>query len=164
LPGLRRLPPDPSLLAAPPPAERAAARPRPEEGIDGKGQTIVIVDSYGSPTIGHDLGCSTAAFGLPAPPSLRDPAGREGPGLPSDSQTGRAGPGETTSTSSTPTRWPPVPTSCSSRRPTSENEGTTGFPQIVTAEKYVINHHLGGVISQSFSATEQTFPSRPLPD
>jgi subtilase family serine protease len=44
--------------------------------------------------------------------------------------------------------------------PTSENEGTTGFPAIIRAEKYVIDHHLGGVISQSFSATEQTFPSR----
>ncbi len=44
--------------------------------------------------------------------------------------------------------------------PVSETEGTVGFPQIVTAEKYVINHHLGGVISQSFSATEQTFPSK----
>ena len=44
--------------------------------------------------------------------------------------------------------------------PTSENEGTTGFPQIVAAEKYVISRHLGDVISQSFSATEQTFPSR----
>ena len=30
----------------------------------------------------------------------------------------------------------------------------------MTAEKYVIDHHLGGVISQSFSATEQTFPSK----
>ena len=36
----------------------------------------------------------------------------------------------------------------------------TGFPQIVKAEEYVINHHLGDVISQSFSATEQTFPSK----
>ena len=43
--------------------------------------------------------------------------------------------------------------------PVAETEGPVGFPQIVTAEKYVINHHLGGVISQSFSATEQTFPS-----
>ena len=41
--------------------------------------------------------------------------------------------------------------------PTSENEGTSGFPQIVTAEEYVINHGLGAVISQSFSATEETF-------
>jgi len=38
--------------------------------------------------------------------------------------------------------------------------GTVSMSQIVTAEKYVINHHLGGVISQSFSATEQTFGSR----
>ena len=44
--------------------------------------------------------------------------------------------------------------------PTSENEGTTGFPAIVKAETYVVNHHLGGVISQSFSATEQTFPTK----
>ena len=44
--------------------------------------------------------------------------------------------------------------------PVSETEGTVGFPQIVTAEKYVIDHNLGGVISQSFSATEQTFPSK----
>ena len=44
--------------------------------------------------------------------------------------------------------------------PTSENEGTTGFPQIVEAENYVINHHLGDVISQSFSATEETFPTK----
>jgi subtilase family serine protease len=49
--------------------------------------------------------------------------------------------------------------------PVSENEGRSGFPQIVTAEKYVLAHHLGGVISQSFGATEETFPKgtlRPL--
>ena len=43
--------------------------------------------------------------------------------------------------------------------PTAENEGRTGFPQIVTAENYVLRHHLGQVISQSFGATEQTFTS-----
>ena len=43
--------------------------------------------------------------------------------------------------------------------PTLEEEGRSGFPQIVTAEEYVIRHHLGGVISQSFGATEQTFRS-----
>ena len=41
--------------------------------------------------------------------------------------------------------------------PASENEGTSGFPQIMKAEEYVINHGLGAVISQSFSATEETF-------
>ena len=43
--------------------------------------------------------------------------------------------------------------------PVDETEGTAGFPQIVKAENYVINHHLGQVISQSFGATEGTFPS-----
>jgi subtilase family serine protease len=41
--------------------------------------------------------------------------------------------------------------------PTAENEGASGFPQIVRAEEYVIRHRLGGVISQSFGATEETF-------
>jgi subtilase family serine protease len=40
-----------------------------------------------------------------------------------------------------------------------ETEGVYGFPQIVEAENYVINHHLGDVISQSFGANEQTFTS-----
>jgi subtilase family serine protease len=44
--------------------------------------------------------------------------------------------------------------------PTAENEGTSGFPQIVAAERYALRHRLGQVISQSFAATEQTFPSR----
>jgi subtilase family serine protease len=49
--------------------------------------------------------------------------------------------------------------------PVAETEGVTGFPQIVRAEEYVIDHHLGGVISQSFSATEETFtPTQSLLD
>jgi subtilase family serine protease len=44
--------------------------------------------------------------------------------------------------------------------PVSETEGVTGFPEIVKAENYVIDHNLADVISQSFGATEQTFPSK----
>ena len=43
--------------------------------------------------------------------------------------------------------------------PVAETEGVQGFPQIIAAENYVINHDLGSVISQSFAATEQTFHS-----
>lgn len=43
--------------------------------------------------------------------------------------------------------------------PEEETEGVQGFPQIVAAENYVIEHRLGDVISQSFSATEASFPS-----
>ena len=45
-------------------------------------------------------------------------------------------------------------------RPRSTDQRDAGFPQIEKAEKYVIDHHLADVISQSFGATEQTFPNK----
>src|ERR1700691_6313696 len=47
-------------------------------GITGAGQTIVIVDSFGSPTIKSDLATFDAQFNLPDPPSFRiiQPAGK----------------------------------------------------------------------------------------
>jgi subtilase family serine protease len=38
--------------------------------LDGSGQTIVIVDAYGSPTITSDLATFDSMFGIPAPPSF----------------------------------------------------------------------------------------------
>ena len=43
--------------------------------------------------------------------------------------------------------------------PVTETEGVHGFPEIVKAENYVIKHHLADVISQSFGASEATFPT-----
>jgi subtilase family serine protease len=40
-------------------------------GLTGAGQTIVIVDAFGSPTIETDLATFDAQFGLPAPPSFK---------------------------------------------------------------------------------------------
>lgn len=37
-------------------------------GLTGAGQTIVIVDAYGSPTVQDDLATFDARFGIPAPP------------------------------------------------------------------------------------------------
>jgi subtilase family serine protease len=39
-------------------------------GTDGKGETIVIIDAYGSPTLEADLTAFDTVFGLPAPPSI----------------------------------------------------------------------------------------------
>jgi subtilase family serine protease len=39
-------------------------------GFTGKGQTIVIIDAFGSPTVEQDLAAFDAVFGLPAPPSI----------------------------------------------------------------------------------------------
>jgi subtilase family serine protease len=129
------------------------------KGVDGKGQTIIIVDSYGSPTIGHDLAVFDGAFGLPAPPSLTviQPAGPVPPYKATPNREGWAG--ETTLDVEYSHVMAPDANILLVETPTSENEGTSGFPQIETAEKYVIDHHLGGVISQSFSATEESFPT-----
>jgi subtilase family serine protease len=129
-------------------------------GVTGKGQTIVIVDSFGSPTIAHDLGVFDSTYHLPAPPSLRiiQPAGKVPPYQPTSNREGWAG--ETSLDVEYAHTMAPAAKILLVETPTSENEGTTGFPQIVKAEEFVINHHLGGVISQSFSATEETFPTK----
>ncbi|HEX3961415.1 MAG TPA: S53 family peptidase [Trebonia sp.] len=128
-------------------------------GVEGQGQTIVIVESFGSPTIASDLATFDEAYGLPAPPSLKiiQPAGtftwtgtRE--------QYGWAG--ETTLDVEYAHAIAPKANILLVETPVSETEGVTGFPQIVSAEEYVIDHHLGGVISQSFDATEGTFATK----
>ena len=133
------------------------------KGVTGKGQTIVIVNSYGSPTVRHDLGVFDKTFHLPNPPSLRviQPAGPVAKYRPTSNREGWAG--ETELDVEWSHAMAPDAKILLVETPTSENEGTTGFPAIVKAETYVVNHHLGGVISQSFSATEQTFPSEEVP-
>jgi subtilase family serine protease len=130
-------------------------------GVTGRGTTIVIVDSFGSPTIKSDLAAFDQAFGLPAPPSFRiiSPAGRVPAYDPNNSDmVGWAG--ETTLDVEYAHVVAPGASLLLVRTPVPETEGVHGFPQIVAAEKYVVEHHLGDVISQSFSATERTFPSR----
>ncbi len=133
------------------------------EGRDGAGQTIVIVDSYGSPTISRDLAkfdSATAGFDLPPPPSFKiiTPAGAIPPYDPSD----RDMVNWATETS-LDVEWShamaPDANILLVETPTDETIGTAGFPEIVKAENYVINHGLGNVISQSFGAAEPTFPS-----
>jgi subtilase family serine protease len=48
------------------------------QGTDGTGQTIVIFDSFGSPTIQQDLATFDADYGLPAPSSFNiyEPEGK----------------------------------------------------------------------------------------
>lgn len=129
-------------------------------GITGKGSTIVIVDSFGSPTIKADLATFDKQFGLSAPPSFKviAPAGKLPTWDPNNSDmTGWAG--ETTLDVEYAHTIAPGANILLVETPVSETEGTTGFPEIVKAEEYVVNHHLGDVISQSFSATEPTFTS-----
>jgi subtilase family serine protease len=130
-------------------------------GITGKGQTIVIVDSFGSPTIQSDLATFDATFNLPAPPSFKiiQPAGPVPAYDPTDANGDVGWAGETTLDVEWSHAMAPGASILLVETPVAETDGTVGFPQIVKAENYVINHHLGQVISQSFAATEGTFPS-----
>ncbi|HWD08225.1 MAG TPA: S53 family peptidase, partial [Actinomycetota bacterium] len=137
------------------------------QGIDGSGETIVIVDPFGSPTISQDLHDFDRAFGLADPPGFRtiQPAGAVPP-YPADP----AGPQDRSAWASETTldvEWShalaPGAAILLVETPVPETEGVQGFPQIVAAENEVIDHHLGQVISQSFGATEPTFPSGAIP-
>jgi subtilase family serine protease len=135
-----------------------------DRGLDGRGRTIVIVDSFGSPTIQEDLKHFDQTFGLPDPPSLKviQPAGAV-PAFPADpfGPADRSGWAvETTLDVEWSHVFAPGANILLVETPTSETEGVQGFPEIVQAENYVINHHLGDVISQSFGATEETFPNK----
>jgi subtilase family serine protease len=128
-------------------------------GLTGHGQTIVLVDSYGSPTIQSDLQAFDQQNNLPAPPSFDviTPAGTPPAWNPSlyPDQPGWAE--ETTLDVEWAHAMAPGANLIEVETPTDETEGVQGLPQMMSAEQYVIDHHLASVISQSFGATEQTF-------
>ncbi len=126
-------------------------------GDTGKGETIVIVDSYGSPTIAADLASFDAGFGLPAPPSftILAPLGT----VPYDPSTypdeiGWAA--ETTLDVEWSHAMAPDASIVLLTSPVDETEGVQGLPQFNQLENYALDHHLGQVISQSWGATENT--------
>jgi len=138
-----------------------ALTPLHQRGINGRGETIVIVDSFGSPTIKNDLHVFDQTFGIVDPPSLeiRQDAGPVPPFDSSNSDmVGWAQ--ETTLDVEWSHVFAPRAKIVLEETPVSETEGVTGFPQIVQAENYLIDHNIGDVISQSFGATEQTFPNK----
>jgi subtilase family serine protease len=128
------------------------------KGVTGKGATIMIVDSFGSPTIQADLAVFDRQYGIPAPPrfTVIAPAGKIPPFKPGSSDmAGWAG--ETTLDVEYAHALAPGASILLVETPVSETEGPAGFPQIEKAEEYALARYPVGVISQSFSATEETF-------
>lgn len=126
----------------------------------GAGQTIAIVDSFGSPTIAHDLAVFDSTYNLPAPPALDviAPVGAIPPYDNSNSDV-EGWAEESTLDVEYAHTFAPKAKILLVETPVSETEGITGIPEIVAAENYVIDHGLATVISQSFGATEETFDS-----
>jgi subtilase family serine protease len=130
-------------------------------GDDGAGQTIVILDSFGSPTIASDLASFDEGYGLPAPPSFKilAPLGT----VPFDpsaipDQIGWAA--ETTLDVEWAHAMAPAANIVLLTSPVDETEGVQGMPQFDDLIKYALDHHLGQVISESWGATENTLFTR----
>jgi len=164
-----------------PASTRAAYNLSPlyQQGLDGSGMTIAIVDSYGSDTIAHDLHVYNQTWGLP--PMCGEEGVTCSAGMPTFSQLSLQG--------SPATKAPPSSSNGTGQEdksawalevsldvetahaiapganillvhtPTAETLGVQGFPQMMAAEDYVVQHHLAQVISQSFASAEDAFGS-----
>ena len=146
-------------------------------GLDGRGITIAIVDSYGSDTMAHDLHVFNQAF------SLRPMCGEEGvtcaAGMPKFSElaingtpatVGQPGNGthledksawalEVALDVETSHAIAPGANILLVHSNNAETLGVQGFPQMMKAEDYVVSHGLAQVISQSFASAEDAFSS-----
>lgn len=126
-------------------------------GVTGKGRTIVIVDSFGSPTVQHDLDVYSRQFGIPSTQVQVVKWGKVPAWDPKNADMlGWAG--ETTLDVEMAHAVAPDAKIVLVETAVAETEGTTGLPEMMDAEKALIDHGIGDVITQSFGATENTFP------
>ena len=117
----------------------------------------MIVDSFGSPTIQHDLDVFDAQWGLPDTVVRVIHVGAVPPFDPADpTMVGWAQ--ETTLDVEYAHAIAPGAKIVLAETPVAETEGVTGFPEMMDAEKRLIDQGIGDVITQSFGATENTFP------
>lgn len=125
------------------------------QGFTGKGQTVIDIVSFGSPTLQQDMDVFDRQFGLP-PITVQviSPLGT----VPFDSNNqdmlGWAGETELDVQiihAIAPDAGIVVMTS-----PVSETEGTIGLPEFMKLEQYAVAHHLGHIFSQSYTASEAT--------
>jgi subtilase family serine protease len=130
-------------------------------GITGKGQTIIVAEGFGAPLMGSDLGVFDRAFHLPAPPSVKvvQPNGKVPPYNPKNlNRVGWAL--ETTLDVEYAHAMAPGANILIIESGDSETvEGPGELVRMERAEEYVVNHHMGDVMTQSFGDTEETFPT-----
>ncbi|MFH7594304.1 S53 family peptidase [Streptomyces racemochromogenes] len=126
-------------------------------GITGKGRTIVIVDSFGSPTVQHDLDVYSRQFGIPST-KVQVVKWGDVPRWDPKNADMLGWAGETTLDVEMAHAVAPDAKIVLVETAVAETEGTTGLPEMMDAEKALIDHGIGDVITQSFGATENTFP------
>jgi subtilase family serine protease len=125
-------------------------------GYNGTGQTIVIIESFGGPTIVADLQAFDAAFGLPDPPSIQvlAPLGTVPFDVNNDDQVAWAF--ETALDVQWAHSMAPGAAIVVLTSPVDETEGVQGLPEFLELEQYALDNHLGNIISQSWGTAENT--------
>jgi subtilase family serine protease len=147
---------------------RATAYGAPTEwnaGITGAGVTVAVLDSFGDPNIGQVMNKFDTDEGLPpAQVSQLQPAGavpscdslKSNPTTYNDCLSWA---GETDLDVESVHELAPGASIVIAATPVDETEGMTGLPEMMTAIDYLRVHKLVSIVSMSFYATENTFPS-----
>jgi len=148
------------------------------KGLDGRGRTIAIVDSFGYDQAEADLKVYSQQFGLPLMCGMPDVTCQ--PGMATISRLDQG---------NRPVKAPPSTSNGTGQEnsnawalevaldldmahamapganillvttSTAETLGVQGFPQMMNLEQQVVDGHLADVISQSFGAGEESFGS-----
>jgi subtilase family serine protease len=126
-----------------------------QKGFTGKGQTVVDIVSFGSPTLQQDMDAFDQHFGLPPIKiQIMNPLGTKAFD-PSNKDMAQWA-GETTLDVQIIHAIAPDAGIVVLTSPVSETEGTIGLPQFRQLEQYALDHHLGSIVSQSWGASEVT--------
>jgi subtilase family serine protease len=124
-----------------------------QQGTMGQGQTVVVIDSFGSPTLQQDLNTFSQRFKLPQLTlDIRAPLGSKPFDYSDSEMTGWAT--ETTLDVETIHAMAPAAHIVVLTSPVDETEGVVGLPEFRQLEQYAVQSHLGTIISQSFGASE----------
>ena len=126
-----------------------------ERGLTGKGQTVVDIVSFGSPTLQQDMDMFDRQFGLPPITiSVVSPLGTVKFDPNNKDMVGWAA--ETELDVQIIHAIAPDARIVVMTSPVDETEGTIGLPEFLKLEQYAVAHKLGQVFSQSYVASETT--------
>jgi subtilase family serine protease len=148
-------------------------------GHNGKGVTIAIIDSFGNPNMASDLNVFNTQMGTPH--MCGEPGVACSSGMPTfqhvywNGKTMVKAPPSNSNGAGLQTRniwalevaldveWAhaiaPGANILNVTTNPAETLGVQGFPAMMNAEQYIIDHHLATVISQSFASAEEAFAS-----
>ena len=146
--------------------------------VDGRGETIAVVDSWGSDTIAHDLHMFDQAFGLQAMcgeegvtcaagmPTFSTFSAQGSPATntqPPNNGTGQEDKAAWAVEVSLDVEWAhataPMANIVLVTVPTAETLGVQGFPPMMNAVQQVVDNHMADVVSMSLGAGEGAFNS-----